>query len=214
MKDRPWQRATPPSLATPHTGPHPDDCGIARPHHDQQPAGADNDTAPTSPAGSGTTGRDRADVDAGWHATLQRLRDAAAEAGGNAVDWWEQDAIGGRATGDVQATAARVLAGIEDGDPAVLDLLPRLDEPGQQTGDLSAAERYTAATGPSDGTWAALDERRRDEATDVYRDAFDTAVLDRITNLCRQAAGTEPPQGTPSTIRPAPERLPKPGDHQ
>lgn len=55
------------------------------------------------------------------------------------------------------------------------------------------AERYTAATGPADTTWAVLAEPRRGEATDAYRDAFDTAVLDRITDLCRQTAEPEPP---------------------
>ncbi|MEU4217186.1 hypothetical protein [Actinoplanes sp. NPDC026623] len=166
MKDRPRQRATLPNFATPQTGGHPGACGIVRPHHDQQPA----------------------DADVCWDATLRRLRAAATEAGRSAVDWWEQDTIGGRATGDVRAIAGRVLAGIDDGDPAVLDLLPRLDLSGQRADGPIEADLYTAATGPADSTWSALGDSRRGEAIDVYRDAFDTAVLDRVTNLCRQTA--------------------------
>ncbi|XVV10908.1 hypothetical protein ACQP2X_39635 [Actinoplanes sp. CA-131856] len=175
--------------------PHPDGCGIVRNNHPEQ--AADADTARPTPTVD--PAREPADVEARWQATLQRLRDAAAEAGRHAAGWWEQDAIGGRATGDVRATAARVLAGIDDGDPAVLDLLPRLNDPGRREDDLSAAERYTAATGPADTTWAVLDEPRRDEATDAYRDAFDTTALDRITALCRQVAQPEPPHRTSGT---------------
>jgi hypothetical protein len=187
MKNHPWHR-TPPSLPTPH----PDGCGIVRHNHSDQPADADNDTARPTPPHRGDPTPEPAAAQARWQATLQRLRDAAAEAGRNAADWWAQDAIGGRSTGDVQATAARTLTGIDDGDPAVLDLLPRLDEFGRPEDGHSAAERYTAATEPADTTWAALDEHRRGEASDAYRDAFDTAVLDRITDLCRQAAEPEP----------------------
>ena len=191
MNNQPWHR-TPPDLPTPH----PDGCGIVRHNHSDQHADADNDTSRPTPAHSGDPTPEPADAQALWQVTLQRLRDAAAEAGRNAADWWAQDAIGGRATGDIQAAAARTLTGIDDGDPAVLDLLPRLDESGRQEDGHSAAERYTAATGAADTTWAELDEHRRDEATDAYRDAFDAAVLDRITDLCRQAAEPEPPHPT------------------
>jgi hypothetical protein len=194
MNELPWHR-TPLSLPTPH----PDGCGIVRHNHSDQPADADNDTARPTPPHRGDPTPEPAAAQARWQATLQRLRDAAAEAGRNAADWWAQDAIGGRSTGDVQATAARTLAGIDAGDPAVLDGLPRLDESGRQEDDHSAAERYAAATGPADTTWAVLDEPRRGETTDAYRDTFDTAVLDRITDLCRQVAEPEPPDRAPGT---------------
>ncbi|WP_328463573.1 hypothetical protein OHA21_38295 [Actinoplanes sp. NBC_00393] len=187
MKNQPWRRTTPPSLATPHPG----GCGIVR-RNQEQPA-ADNDTAQPTPASSGDPAGRPADAQARWQAILQRLRDAAAEAGRDAADWWAQDAIGGRVTGDGQATAVHVLTGIDDGDPAVLDLLPRSHESSRQEDGPSAAERYTNATGPADTTWAALDDSRRDEATDAYHDAFDTAVLDRITDLCRRVVEPEPP---------------------
>lgn len=94
----------------------------------------------------------------------------------------------------------------------MLDLLPRLDESGRLEDGHSAAERYTAATEPADTTWAALDEHRRDEATDAYRDAFDSAVLDRITDLCRQAADPCRRTQPSGPDRPATDRLTRSGE--
>ena len=128
------------------------------------------------------------DVDAdSWATTLQRLRAAAAEAGGHAADWWAQDTIGGRATGDVRLVARRILTGINDGDPAVLDTLPSLDLSTQWADSPSEADLYTSAAGDA-AAWQTLSGRQREEVIDAYRDAFDTAALDRVCELCELAA--------------------------
>ncbi|MEU9511028.1 DUF4314 domain-containing protein, partial [Micromonospora sp. NPDC048170] len=54
----------------------------------------------------------------GWAAALQRMRAAGTEAGRTAAEWWAQDTITARAGGDTRLAARRILAGIDDGDPA------------------------------------------------------------------------------------------------
>lgn len=44
------------------------------------------------------------------------------------AEWWIQENIGGRSTGDVRELARTVLAGIHEGDPAVTDSLEGADE--------------------------------------------------------------------------------------
>src|SRR6266536_5887154 len=68
---------------------------------------------------------------AAWQYTLAVLRQAGQDAGVGAADWWAQDTVGGRATGDTATTAGALLAGIDDGDPAILDALPVCDLSGQ-----------------------------------------------------------------------------------
>jgi hypothetical protein len=93
------------------TGPHPTASAAPAP-----PATAAVPTAaaadPASPA------------DPRWGEILTLLPTAGDRDGTNAAGWWAQDSVGGRATGDVAATARRVLAGIDEGDPLVLDTLP------------------------------------------------------------------------------------------
>jgi hypothetical protein len=122
-----------------------------------------------------------------WAAALAQMRAASADAGRAAAEWWGQDTVGGRASGDVRATARRILAGIDDGDPAVLDTLPSLDTSGQPADDTTGWELFAAATGDRTG-WFGLSIQQRDEALDAYRDGFDTAATDRAAELCRAAA--------------------------
>src|SRR5262249_24119630 len=102
----------------------------------------------------------------GWATTLARLRAAGAEAGRGVAEWWAQDTIGGRDTGDVRATARRILAGIDDGDPAVLDGLPTFHPPIRwHDGRDTAQVRYTeaaheAAHGQAPG-WQDLTDAQR-----------------------------------------------------
>ena len=42
-----------------------------------------------------------------WAAALAQMRAAGADAGRAAAEWWGQDTVGGRASGDVRATARR-----------------------------------------------------------------------------------------------------------
>ena len=152
-------------------------------------------------AGAGATAQPAADP---WTTTLGRLRNAGAEAGVNAADWWAQDVIGGRATGDVRPAARRVLAGIDDGDPAVLDTLPHLDLSGQNANSTSEADLYTASAGDV-AAWGTLNDWQREEAVDAYRDAFDTAALTRVTELC--ALATSPTGRDVSYLHPDQVRI-------
>ncbi|MBQ1050825.1 DUF4314 domain-containing protein [Micromonospora sp. C51] len=121
-----------------------------------------------------------------WATALRRMRAAGTTAGHSAAEWWAQDTIGARATGDTRRTARRILTGITDGDPAILDALPHLTT-AEASVDTSGWELFADATGDVSG-WFGLRIQRRDEAMAVYRDAFDTAAADRIADLCRLAA--------------------------
>lgn len=112
-----------------------------------------------------------------WNTVLTDLRVAGSRDAANAADWWAQDTVGGRTTGDVTTTARRVLAG----NPHVLDLLPQLTEPeAEQAGEL-----YGEATGADAPRWDDLDRTRRRGAIAVYRDAYDTAAQQRAAWHCR-----------------------------
>ncbi|MFI5951884.1 DUF4314 domain-containing protein [Micromonospora chalcea] len=130
-------------------------------------------------------------VATGWAAALQRMRAAGAEAGRTAAEWWAQDTIGARVGGDSRLAARRMLVGIDDGDPAVLDALPHFSSVGEPV-DIAGWELFAAATGDAVG-WFGLRIPQRDEAMAVYRDAYDTAVTDRVAELCQLAAS---PTGT------------------
>ncbi|MEU0962606.1 DUF4314 domain-containing protein [Micromonospora aurantiaca] len=127
----------------------------------------------------------------GWAAVLQRMRGAGAEAGRAAAEWWAQGSIGARAGGDTRLAARRILAGIHDGDPAILDALPHFSVVGESV-DVAGWELFADATGDTRG-WFGLRIPQRDEAMAVYRDAYDTAVTDRVAELCHLAAS---PTGT------------------
>ncbi|MEU7769826.1 DUF4314 domain-containing protein [Micromonospora taraxaci] len=122
----------------------------------------------------------------GWAGALQRMRAAGTEAGRTAAEWWAQDTIGARAGGDTRLAARRILAGVEDGDPAVLDALPHFSSAGVSV-DIGGWELFADATGDITG-WFGLRIQQRDEAMAVYRDAFDTAATDRVADLCHLAA--------------------------
>jgi hypothetical protein len=114
------------------------------------------------------------------------MRAAGGQAGRSAAGWWAQDTVGGRATGDTCTTARRVLVGIADGDPAVLDGLPTLP-----AGD--DAQRYADAAPPDAPAFAQLTAAERAAVADAYRDGFDAAVADAAAAHCRAAAD---PTGT------------------
>jgi hypothetical protein len=128
-----------------------------------------------------------------WAATLARLAALGTEAGRGVAEWWAQDTIGGRATGDTRATARRILSGIDDGDPAVLDTLPTFTPPpvwadGRDTAQVRYTEAAHEATQGQAPRWQDLTDQQRTETIDASRDAFDTAVRERVTELCHLAA--------------------------
>jgi hypothetical protein len=122
-----------------------------------------------------------------WGQVLDALRLAGAEAGRSAADWWAQDTVGGRAWGDTAGTALKILAGIDDGDPAVLDTLPTVALPAAD----GEPDFYTAAVDDSSPRWTELTAAERKQALDAYLESADTAVGDRITEHCRAAASPE-----------------------
>src|SRR6266508_184545 len=87
-----------------------------------------------------------------WQRVLDALYAAGAAAGAAAADWWAQDTVGGRASGDTAATARRVLAGIDDSDPLILDAPPGCAPPTQDPEIASVAELYADAV-PADAPW-------------------------------------------------------------
>jgi hypothetical protein len=137
-----------------------------------------------------------------WSTVVDALREAGAHAGATAADWWAQDAVGGRATGDTTRTAHAVLAGIDDGDPAVLDALPGCDR--SDDDDPTQAQLYAEAAPAGAPPWTALNAGEREEAADAYRDGFDTAAQDRVAQHCRAAlpGGTGGTGDRPGSVAP------------
>jgi hypothetical protein len=122
---------------------------------------------------------------------LSALKTAGHAAGVNAAAWWAQDTVGGRASGDTRATARRVLADVDDGDPIVLNSLPALDLSGQHADTPSEADLYQQAAPDHAPDWHALDAAHRDEAIEAYRSAHDGAVIDAVAGYCRTALDTD-----------------------
>ncbi len=113
----------------------------------------------------------------------RRLIAAATRTGGpagrDAADWWAQDTIGGRAPADRAAdNARRILAGLDNGDPATYDTLPT-PTPEQV---IDAYDNQTPPIGPD---WPSLPAADRDTFDDAYASAYTDAVHTRITRLCR-----------------------------
>lgn len=77
---------------------------------------------------------------------------------------------------------ARVLQGIEDGDPEILDMLPHLDLSGQWA-DGPTEEDVLGSFVPED---IELELEERDELIEAYRDAFDMAAADEVERAARE----------------------------
>ena len=122
------------------------------------------------------------DADDPRHMLLGAVRHIGAEDGAAAAEWWLQDPIGGRASGDTAATARRILAGIDDGDPAVLDTLP---QPGTGTSAGAPNGDPRAATGWDDVV-AHLQGEYRQQVEDAYREGYTAAVTDAVAAACRR----------------------------
>ena len=97
-----------------------------------------------------------------WANTLARLAEAGREHGADAAAWWQQHVLGGRAAGEVTATAARVLAGLDNLQPRVLDTLPAAP-----AGDALLEQVYTEHTGRLASAWSRLRPSQRVAAVDA-----------------------------------------------
>jgi hypothetical protein len=135
-------------------------------------------------------------ADRSWQPVLDALREAGARAGRDAADWWEQDTLGGRASGDTAARAAVILAGLDNLDPRIVDALPVCDLSGRWADAPTEADLYHAAAPEHAPGWDGLDAQSRDEAIEAYRDGFDTAVHDRVAEHCHRTIGPATPDTT------------------
>jgi|SRR5215216_1384229 len=107
------------------------------------------------------------------------------EHGMSAAAWWEQDALGGRATGDIRSTAKAVLKGIEDGDPEIVDGLPYPDLSGQWADGYSSHDLLDEL-GVSDGD-ASFFDGLTDDIFTAYEMAFTEALEDAVSTYARGA---------------------------
>jgi hypothetical protein len=107
--------------------------------------------------------------------------DLGAEHGRTAAAWWQQDAIGARATGDTTDTARRVLAGIDYAAPVILDALPAAD----LSGTHSDALTVTSLLAEIDAEGLDPTSTAAQTIADAYRDAHDEAALTAIADACR-----------------------------
>lgn len=130
-----------------------------------------------------------------YESALEYARTLGAEHGANAASW----VIDGRTPA---ATARRILLGIDDGDPAVLDTLPAPDLSGQWadslTGPELTADALTAARLVHDGDTYARPYGHAPGAcpvcdawdapgdiADAYESAFTMAAESAIVAACR-----------------------------
>lgn len=105
--------------------------------------------------------------------------------GENAAGWWEQDAVGGRASGDVLLTASTVLAGLEAGDPAVIDGLPSADLSGEWADGMTPRRLAEECLGIED---AGVSEQGDivDQLCDAYEQGFSEACEAGVVAACKR----------------------------
>lgn len=149
------------------------------------------------------TGQHAHRTEGGWHrcvrsdaAKRRRARVAACrlgrEHGRNAAEWWAQEAVGGRATGDVRGIARRIIAGLDDGDPEILDGLPWADLSGEWADGMTPRRLAEECGWPdeppmSNGTrHDAWDDWQdgRDQLCDLYEGEHDDTVRKLIVQAC------------------------------
>ena len=144
-------------------------------------------------------------TDKSYSAAIGYARDLGAQHGRNAASWVEiPDA----------ATARAILAGMEDGDPAILDFLPSPDLSGQWAGMMTGPELVHDAwdhgawnaridagdhlTGPAYADWHAqhvawydaqdLETLGFSDICDAYETAFSDAAEDEVSRRARYMA--------------------------
>jgi hypothetical protein len=114
----------------------------------------------------------------GDESAVERAAELGSEHGRNSAEWWQQDSIGGRASGDVRETARLILSGLDEGDPAVLDALPAADLSGQWA-DGPVPRDILHECGTDEGSDTA------DEVLSAWEDGFNTAVQGFVERACR-----------------------------
>ena len=132
-------------------------------------------------------------TDQEWSKLVEKTKTLGREAGKNAAEWWQQDALGGRNTTpsrDIAEHAAKILAMYDDGDPLLCDYWPSApDLSGEWADELTPARLY-ALLGV---TWA--DDTDDMELCQAYEnaasDAMDDAVVSYLQDAVKAAQGGE-----------------------
>lgn len=134
-------------------------------------------------------------TDTQYDAALDYARKRGAEDGENAAGWYVQDAFVRMPLGNTDAAAhnaRRILKGIEDGDPAMLDTFPYADLSGEWanslTGPQLVEDALVTAGFSADGDIEAPSDIAGDWFTDIcdaYEQAFSDAAQDAIENAAR-----------------------------
>lgn len=123
-------------------------------------------------------------------AAMRKARAIGHADGRQGAAWWEQDAIGGRTSGDTTSVARRLLQGVEDGDPAILDTLPDLSDVGSagytadQLAEL-AGDCLWPEPDLDDGDAHQRWENALPDIRDAYEEGFREGVVDAVIHACR-----------------------------
>ncbi|WP_346535515.1 DUF4314 domain-containing protein [Micromonospora sp. DPT] len=179
---QPGERIALEHTTDPHTRLRPGDEGTVRrydPHQQVLDVQWDSGSRLSMLLGAGD--RVRRLPGAGWERVLDALREAGAQAGRNAAEWWAQDTIGGRASGDVAVTARKVLTEIEAATGRDIDGLPVADRDPVSGG----AARYAEHAPPGAPGWEELRGWQRDQARWAWCDGFDAGVEGEAARQCR-----------------------------
>lgn len=121
---------------------------------------------------------------------IEYARELGTEHGRNAADWWKQDSIGARTTGDTRARARAIMQGIDNGDPEVLNELPSSDLStpfpvwGEQSDEMTVERLFEESC---EAAGLDPDENRAtlsDEVCSTYEEAFGDEVQDYARQLC------------------------------
>ncbi|MEV6523173.1 hypothetical protein AB0M43_14580 [Longispora sp. NPDC051575] len=129
-----------------------------------------------------------------FHAGLQVMAQVGHDAADNVAEWWAQDTIGSRASGDCVAAARRILTGIDDGDPAVLDALPPIpidtDDTTRSNGTLVEIYEERVQFGlVYPRPWDELSAFQRDRLLDALVVGFESRFHDAVATQCRLVIG-------------------------
>jgi hypothetical protein len=121
-------------------------------------------------------------------AAVERAALVGAEHGRNAVEFWNEYALGGRATGNLVERARWLLSGVEDCNPAVLDELPAADLSSEHADGFTLRDLCAECGTDEDGPAV-------DECATAYEDEFTAAVEAAVVRACTDvliAAGIDP----------------------
>jgi len=107
---------------------------------------------------------------------------------------WHRDALGSHATADSEATARQVLQGIEDEDPALLEMVPGWDQvaTGPEIASRSGWPEPHVDDGAAHNRWEAAQPRICDAYAGAFVVAFWASVAEHsLTELARRDLAAE-----------------------